>query len=208
MALTAIRIVRHDAKATARDPREAWFWWIGGPLPPPEALPGYYARRFGKEHGYKFQKQVLLWDAPRVRTPEQFARWSDLVAIAHNHLVLARPLATVAHRPWESRTKPTTPQQVRRALPRILAQVGTPVRPPRPGPPPRPPPAPGLNRPGPPPGRAPPGGGGPGRCCARRTTGAASAPVPAQIPRLARHAPLSTARATLLRAQRYLNVND
>ncbi len=152
MALTAIRIVRHDAKATARDPREAWFWWIGGPLPPPEALPGYYARRFGKEHGYKFQKQVLLWDAPRVRTPEQFARWSDLVAIAHNHLVLARPLATVAHRPWESRTKPTTPQQVRRALPRILAQVGTPVRPPRPR---------GIS-PGKPPGALDQRAGGPG----------------------------------------------
>ena len=132
VAITAIRIVRHDAQATARDPREAWFWWLGGPLPAPELLPRYYARRFGMEHGYKFQKQVLLWDAPRVRTPEQFERWSDLVAIAHNHLVLARPLATVAHRPWESRTKPATPQQVRRALPRILAQVGTPVRPPRP----------------------------------------------------------------------------
>jgi len=130
--IAAIRIVRHDAKATARDPREAWFWWLGGPLPPPEALPRYYARRFSIEHGYKFQKQTLLWEAPRVRTPEQFQRWSDLVAIAHNHLVLARPLATVTHRPWEAKTRPVTPQQVRRAMPRILAQVGTPVRPPRP----------------------------------------------------------------------------
>jgi hypothetical protein len=130
--ITAIRIIRRGAKATARDPREAWFWWLGGPLPPPALLPQYYARRFGMEHGYRFQKQALLWDAPRVRTPEQFQRWTDLVAIAHNQLTLARPLATVAHRPWEARAKPATPQQVRRAMPRILAQVGTPVRPPQP----------------------------------------------------------------------------
>lgn len=130
--ITAIRVVRHDARATARDPREAWFWWRGGPLPPPAALPGYYARRFGLEHGYTFQEQVLLWDAPRVRTPAQFQRWTDLVAIAHHPLLLARPLATVTHRPWEAKAKPATPQQVRRALPRILAQVGTPARPPRP----------------------------------------------------------------------------
>lgn len=132
VTVTAIRVIRHGATATARDPREAWFWWRGGPLPPPELLPGYYARRFGMEHGYKFQKQVLLWDAPRVRTPEQFQRWSDLVAIAHNHLTLARPLVTVTHRPWEARARPVTPQQARRAMPRILAHVGTPVCPPRP----------------------------------------------------------------------------
>lgn len=130
--ITAIRIVRHHARDTARDPREAWFWWLGGPLPPAATLPDLYARRFGIEHGYKFQKQVLLWDAPRVRTPEQFARWTDLVAAAHNHLVLARPLVAVAHRPWEARAKPPTPQQVRRAMPRILPHVGTPVAPPRP----------------------------------------------------------------------------
>lgn len=130
--VTVIRIIRHDAKATARDPRESWFWWLGGLLPSAPLLPRYYARRFGMEHGYRFQKQVLLWDVPRVRTPEQFQRWSDLVAMAHNQLTLARPLVTVTHRPWEAKTKPATPPQVRRAMPRILAQVGTPARSPQP----------------------------------------------------------------------------
>ena len=130
--LTAVRIVRHHATGTARDPREAWFWWLGGPLPPAATLPDLYARRFGIEHGYKLQKQTLLWDAPRVRTPDQFARWTDVVAVAHNHLALARPLVAVAHRPWEARAKPATPQQVRRAMPRLLPQVGTPAAPPRP----------------------------------------------------------------------------
>lgn len=95
MPISAVRIVRAGAADTKRDPREAWFWWLGGPLPPLDTLPICYARRFGVEHGYKFDKQVLLWDAPRVRTPEQFARWADLVAAGHNQLVLARPLAEV-----------------------------------------------------------------------------------------------------------------
>jgi hypothetical protein len=132
VAVTAICVVRHQAQGTARDPRESWFWWLGGPLPPPALLPRYYGRRFGLEHGYKFQKQALLWDAPRVRTPAQFERWSDVVAAAHNHLARARSLVAAAHRPWEARTKPATPQQARRAMPRILSQVGTPAAPPRP----------------------------------------------------------------------------
>ncbi len=30
------------------------------------------ARRFGQKHGYRFDKQALLWETPRLRTPEQF----------------------------------------------------------------------------------------------------------------------------------------
>jgi hypothetical protein len=59
-------------------------------------------------------------------------RWTDVVAAVHHQLVLARPLAAIAHRPWECAARPVTPQQVRRAMGRSIAQVGTPVRPPRP----------------------------------------------------------------------------
>jgi hypothetical protein len=130
--ITAIRILRAGAAGTKRDPRESWFWWLGEGLPPLPALPGLYARRFGVEHGYKFDKQHLLWDAPRVRTPARFERWTQLVAAVHNQLVLARPLAALALRPWDARRRPASPQQVRRGMGRIVAQVGTPVRPPRP----------------------------------------------------------------------------
>lgn len=130
--ITVLRVTRPAARASKRDPRESWFWWLGGPLPPLAEVPQLYARRFGLEHGYKLDKQALLWDAPRLRSPEQFARWTDVVAAVHNQLVLARPLAAAIQRPWESGKRPVTPQQVRRALGRILAQVGTPVRPPRP----------------------------------------------------------------------------
>jgi hypothetical protein len=130
--IAAVRITRAGAAGTKRDPCESWFWWRGEALPPPATLPPLYARRFGIEHGYKLDKQALLWDAPRVRTPAQFERWTDLVAAAHNQLVLARPLAEIARRPWDARSRAASPQQVRRAMGRIIALVGTPARPPRP----------------------------------------------------------------------------
>lgn len=101
VAITAIRRGRAEAAGTKRDPRDAWFWWLGGALPPPARLPHLYARRFGIEHGYKFDKG-LLWADPRLRTPTQMERWTDVVAAVHDQPVLARPLAAIAHRPWEA----------------------------------------------------------------------------------------------------------
>ena len=64
-----------------------------------------------------------------MRTPEQYERWSVLVALAHNQLLLARDLGQAAFRPWERRsTHALTPQQVRRGMSLILSQVGTPAQ--------------------------------------------------------------------------------
>jgi hypothetical protein len=131
VTITVVRIIREGARRTKRDRRESWFWWLGGPAPDGPELAGLYARRFGQEHGYRFDKQDLLWAAPRVRTPEQMERWTDLVAAVHNQLVLARPQVEGERRPWESRTGPTPPRQVRRAMGRIIAQLGTPARAPQ-----------------------------------------------------------------------------
>jgi hypothetical protein len=79
-----------------------------------------YALRFGQGHGYRFDKQGLLWEQPRLRTPEQFERWSQIVAIAHNHLLLARELVAVELRPWESKHRPLTLQQVRSGMNKLL----------------------------------------------------------------------------------------
>src|SRR2546430_16043675 len=43
--------------------------------------------------------------------------------------ILARELGQALHRPWEGTHRPVTPQQVRRVMPAILLQVGTPARP-------------------------------------------------------------------------------
>ena len=132
VAITAVRIIRAQAHDTKRDPREAWFWWLGDALPSLAELATVYPRRFGQEHGYRFDKQDLLWATVRVRTPEQMERWTDVVAAVRNQLVLARAQAEAVRRPWEGRTRAATPRQVRRAMGRIIAQLGTPARRPQP----------------------------------------------------------------------------
>jgi hypothetical protein len=91
----------------------------------PEVTLGY-RRRSSLEHGYRFEKQDLSWAQPRLRTPAPFERCSQIVAIVHHHLVLARL------RPWETKQRDASPQQVRRAMTKIMAQLGTPARPPKP----------------------------------------------------------------------------
>lgn len=130
--LTVIRVERPCASNTERDPRISWFVWIGDPEADLVSIGLGYVLRFSHEHGYRFQKQSLLWDQPRLRTPAQFERWTHLVAIAHNHLVLARDLVQPVLRPWESRQRPATPQQVHRAMGQLLLTLGTPARPPQP----------------------------------------------------------------------------
>ncbi len=125
------RVVRERAKGTKRDPVESWFCWIGpAPLPLCEVT-STYRYRFSHEHTYRFLKQDLFWTKARVRTPEQFERWSLIVATAMNSLVLAKELGQTRFRPWERRREVITPRQVRRCMPTILAQLGTPARVPK-----------------------------------------------------------------------------
>ena len=51
-----------------------------------------YGLRFSQEHLFRFLKQDLLWTQVHVRTPDQFERWSWIVALAFIQLYLARPL--------------------------------------------------------------------------------------------------------------------
>lgn len=130
--VSVIRVLRPCASGKKRDPRESWFLWDGSAqVSLPEVALGY-RRRFGQEHGYRFEKQALLWTKPRLRTPEQFERWSHIVAIVHNLLVLARPHVQADLRPWETNQREASPQQVRRAMAKIVAQLGTPAKPPKP----------------------------------------------------------------------------
>jgi hypothetical protein len=132
LEMTIIRVVRPHATNKERDPRVSWFAWIGDAEADIVQIGLGYVRRFGQEHGYRFDKQALLWETPRLRTPEQFERWSYIVASAHNQLVLARDLVEVQLRPWENKQRKPTPQQVRRGMHKLLAQLSTPARPPQP----------------------------------------------------------------------------
>jgi Transposase DDE domain len=130
--VSVIRVQREAARDTKRDPRESWFLWIGQEDIPLEQVRAWYRKRFSQEHGYRFLKQDLLWQRAHLRTPEQVERWSWIVACACNQLLLAKPLGQAVLRPWESTQRAVTPRQVRRVMPSILLQLGTPAELPKP----------------------------------------------------------------------------
>ena len=125
--LWLFEVTRPQAPGSKRHPRVSWFVTLGRPLKPAE-VPSTYARRFSQEHGYKFDKRSLLWEGPRLRTPEQFQLWTDLVAATHDEIFLARPLVADLRLPWEDVTRLATPQQVRRGVTRIMPELGTPAK--------------------------------------------------------------------------------
>lgn len=130
--LMVIEIIRHGATGRARDPKISWFLWKGDEAAPLAEISPTYHLRYSHEHGYRFDKQELLWDVPRLSAPERTERWTQVVACAHNLLVLARPLLEGGYRPWETRRAVPTLTQVRRAMPTLLHELGTPARPPQP----------------------------------------------------------------------------
>jgi hypothetical protein len=130
--VSVIQVIRHGASERPRDPKISWFVWKGDEAAPLAQISPTYRLRYSQEHGYRLDKQVLLWDEPRLRTPEQTERWTQIVSCAHNQLVLARPLVAGIYRPWETRHSVLTLAQARRAMPTLLTQLGTPARPPQP----------------------------------------------------------------------------
>lgn len=132
LEITLIRVVRPHATNKERDPKISWFVWIGDQEADVAEIALGYVHRFSIEHGYRFDKQALLWEKARLRTPEQFERWSHIVALVHNQIVLARSLVERELRPWERHQRPATPAQVRRGISKLLPLLGTPARAPQP----------------------------------------------------------------------------
>ena len=129
-----LRDVRQNQQASAkadREPPVLWLLWRGGELPSLAQIPDLYRLHYCIEHSYRFDKQELLWEQAHLRTPEKFETWTDVVSAVHNQISLARFITTGIRQPWESNHREPTPQQVRRACARIIAQLGTPAPPPR-----------------------------------------------------------------------------
>ena len=127
LSLSVLRVERTAARDTKRDPRVSWFLSLDDVVPL-EQVPSRYSLRFSEEHLFRFLKQDLLWLEAHVRTPEQFLRGSWMVALAFLQLYLARELGLHALLPWEAKGRPVTPRQVRRIMPTLLVQLGTPAR--------------------------------------------------------------------------------
>jgi hypothetical protein len=126
--LSVIRVERTSARDPTRDPRVRWFLTLDDVVPV-EQVPARSGVRFSEEQVVRFLTQDMRWTAAHVRTPEPCERWRWIVVLAFIPLSLARELGQKALLPWETTGRPVTPRQVRRVMPSLLPQVGTPTRP-------------------------------------------------------------------------------
>ena len=87
-----------------------------------------FLRRFDIEHTFRFFKQVVRLDPPRLRDPAAADRWTWLILACYAQLYLARHLAADIRLPWQQPCPPgrLTPARVRRGF-RSIRQ--TPARP-------------------------------------------------------------------------------
>ena len=134
--LVLVEVARLPRGDRRREPRVLWLWWHGpdGSAPDLSLLWRAYVRRFDLEHAFRFLKQTLGWTTPRVRHPKQADLWTWLVVAAFTQLRLARPCVEDRRLPWERRYDPgrLTPLRVLRAVSALLAELGTPAKPPKP----------------------------------------------------------------------------
>ncbi len=101
-------------------------------MPPLSQLWQLYLRRFAVDHWYRFAKQRLHWTLPKLSTPKQCERWSDLMPLMSWELWLARDIVADNPLPWQKSMPKLTPGRVAQAFAGILAAIDTPARPPKP----------------------------------------------------------------------------
>jgi DDE superfamily endonuclease len=130
--VTVIHIHRLDARGTRRDPAHLWLMYTGQQSLCLATDWRCYLRRYAIEHFYRFIKQDLLWTAFAGTALRNTQLWSTLVTIAYWLLFLARDWVLDNARPWEKApSTPATlsPGRVKRALPALWSQIGTPAAP-------------------------------------------------------------------------------
>lgn len=129
--LQVVRLERRQARGTRRDPKALWVGWLGAAPPPLSDWWRLYLRRFAADHWYRFAKQRLYWTRPRLKTPEQAERWSDLMPVLTWELWLARTIVADKPLPWQKAQAELTPGRVKQSFGSLLAQIGTPARAPK-----------------------------------------------------------------------------
>lgn len=120
-----------------KPPTAVWFVWL-----PPVQLPASivftaqiiwtaYINRWPIELAIRFRKETLGWTLPRFQSAQTGDTWTQLVALAHWMLFLARPPVQDNPLPWQKAQTCLTPQRVRRSLWTIFLQIGTTTQPPK-----------------------------------------------------------------------------
>ena len=96
-----------------------------------------YRQRYDLEHFFRFGKQRLLMNAYQTPDVEREENWWQIVQLAYLQLWLARSLAQSLPRPWERylphpNPDTATPAATQRDFGRIIRQIGTPAKHPKP----------------------------------------------------------------------------
>jgi hypothetical protein len=126
LRLQVVCIEHPQAKGTRRSPKMIWFGWRGEP--PPPLWWKFYDPRFCIEHWYRLIKNRLYWTLPRVATPEQAERWSDLMPLLSWELWLARSWVQDRPLPWQKPLPRLSPGRVCQGLGALLPLLGTPAQ--------------------------------------------------------------------------------
>ena len=136
---TLVQAVRYDEQGALACQRPLWLIVVGERRHELNLSDIYHAyhQRFDLEHFFRFGKQKLLLAG--FQTPEgvREENWWQLVHLAYAQLWMARHVAHNLPRPWERnlpsmKTCRTSPSLVQRNFGRIVRQIGTPAKPPKP----------------------------------------------------------------------------
>jgi hypothetical protein len=130
--MSLIRVERLDEQGCLKVSKPLWLAWVGEEMPPLSEIWQLYLRRFTIDHWYRFLKQRLHWTLPKLSTPKQCERWSDLMPMITWELWLARDIVTDNPLPWQKSIGKLTPGRVAQAMGGILAAISTPARSPKP----------------------------------------------------------------------------
>jgi hypothetical protein len=123
---------REQAPGTRRAPKVIWIAWIGEEPPAEKPFWEWYAQRYPVDHWYRLAKGRLHWTLPRLATPEQADRWSDLMPYLGWELWLSRELVADRPLPWQKPQQRLTPGRVCQGMEGLLARIGTPAQVPKP----------------------------------------------------------------------------
>ncbi|MEO0968586.1 MAG: NF041680 family putative transposase [Cyanobacteria bacterium J06639_18] len=129
--MTIILVERLNPDGSKRVSRPMWLAFVGSKIPPINELWKFYLRRFAVDHWYRFIKQRLHWTLPKLSTPQQCDKWSDLMPLMTWELWLARDIVSDNPLPWQKPTTKLTPGRVAQAMAGILIRISTPAKPPK-----------------------------------------------------------------------------
>jgi hypothetical protein len=129
--MTLLKVER-STQHTGKVVKPMWLAWIGEQMLPLAQVWRLYLRRFTIDHWYRFAKQRLHWTLPKLSTPKQCERWSDLMPMITWELWLARDIVADKPLPWQKPIAKLTPGRVAQAMGGILAAIDTPASAPKP----------------------------------------------------------------------------